>query len=105
MLNNVELKYKLLKNFADKSLSRLSVLVYKETSSVDVGSLVLISKSFFLWIQCPKILLIPFKDGADLRMDSFSCKQNLHTLSFGANGFTFLTIPPLDIEVDVLVFF
>ena len=25
-------------------------------------------------------------------MDSFSCKQNLHTLSFGANGFTFLTI-------------
>ena len=25
-------------------------------------------------------------------MDSFSCKQSLHTLSFGANGFTFLTI-------------
>ena len=25
-------------------------------------------------------------------MDSFSCKHSLHTLSFGANGFTFLTI-------------
>ena len=25
-------------------------------------------------------------------MDSFSFKQSLHTLSFGANGFTFLTI-------------
>ena len=59
---------------------------------VDVGLLVLLSKNFFLWIQCPKISLLLFKDGADLRMDSFSCKQSFHTLSFGANGFTFLTI-------------
>ena len=31
-----------------------------------------------------------FKDGADLRMESFSCKQSLHTSSPGANCFTFL---------------
>ena len=35
-----------------------------------------------------KISLLLFKDGADLRMDSFSCKLGLHTLSFGADGFT-----------------
>ena len=46
----------------------------------------------FLWIQCRKLSLLLFKDGADLRMASFSCKQSLHTLSFGANSFTFLTI-------------
>ena len=57
---------------------------------VDIDKL--LSKSFFLWIQCPKISLLLFKDGADLRMDRFSCKESLHTLSFGANGFTFLTI-------------
>ena len=43
-------------------------------------------------MQCPKISLLLFIDGADLRMDSFSCKHSLHALSFGANGFTFLTI-------------
>ena len=32
-----------------------------------------------------------FNDGADLRMESFSCKQSLQALSSGTNGFTFLT--------------
>ena len=49
-----------------------------ETSSVDIDKL--LSKNFFLWIQCPKISLLLFKDGADLRMESFSCKQSPHTL-------------------------
>ena len=60
-----------------------------ETSSVDIDKL--LSKNFFLWIQCPKISLLLFKDGADLRMESFSCKQSPHTLLFGVNGFTLLT--------------
>ena len=47
-----------------------------ETSSVDIDKL--LSKNFFLWIQCPKISLRLFKDGADLRMESFSCKQSPH---------------------------
>ena len=60
-----------------------------ETSSVDIDKL--LSKNFFLWIQCPQISLLLFKDGADLRMESFSCKQSSHTLLLGANGFTLLT--------------
>ena len=55
----------------------------------------------FLCIQCPKISFFLFKDCADLRMESFSCKESLHTLSLGRNGFTFLTT---DVEVDVFVF-
>ena len=45
-----------------------------------------------------------FKDGADLRMDSFSCKQSLHTLSFGANGCTFLIISHLILKLTFLFF-
>ena len=45
-----------------------------------------------------------FKDRADLRMDSFSCKQSLHTLSPGANGFTFLTISQLMLKLMFLFF-
>ena len=60
-----------------------------ETSSVDIHKL--LSKNFFLWIQCQKISLLLFKDGADLRMESFFCKQSPHTLLLGANGFTLLT--------------
>ena len=60
-----------------------------ETSSVDIDKL--LSKNFSLWIQCPKISLLLFKDGADLRMESFSCKHSPHTLLLGANGFTLLT--------------
>ena len=76
-----------------------------ETLSVDNELLVLLSKYLFLFIQCPKVLLLLFKDGADLRMDSFSCKQSSHTLSLGANGFTFFFDDLLfDVEVDVFVF-
>ena len=60
-----------------------------ETSSVDIDKL--LSKNLFLWIQCPKISLLLFKDGADLRMESFSCKQSPHSILLGANGFTLLT--------------
>ena len=84
-------------------MSRLWVSVYKETSSVDVGLLVLLSK-IFLWIQCPRISLLLFKDGADLWKDSFSCKQSLHILSFGANGFTFFDDLPLDLKLVFLFF-
>ena len=41
-----------------------------ETSSVYIDKL--LSKNFFLWIQCPKMSLFLFKDGAELRMESFS---------------------------------
>ena len=45
-----------------------------------------------------------FKDGADLRMEGFSCKQSVHTFSPGANGFTFFENLPFDVGVDVFVF-
>ena len=45
-------------------------------------------------------VFILFKDGADLRMESFSCKQSLHTFSPGANGFTLFYV-----EVYVFIFF
>ena len=37
-------------------------------------------------------------------MDSFSCEQSLHTLSFGANGFTFLTISHLILKLMFLFY-
>ena len=52
-----------------------------ETSSIDIDKL--LSKNFFLWIQCPKISLLLFKDGADLRMESFSRKQSLDKNNIG----------------------
>ena len=73
-------------------------------SSVDNGLLVLPSKNFFLWVQCPKISLHLFKDGTGLRMGSFSCKQSLHTLSLGANGSTFLTTSHLILKLMFLFF-
>ena len=90
MLNNVELQYKglrILSRYCSCQDSEFRSAM--ETSSVDIDKL--LSKNFFLWIQCPKISLLLFKDGADLRMESFSCKQSPHTLLFGANGFTLLT--------------
>ena len=48
----------------------------------------------------PKLFL--FKEDADLRMESFSCKQNLHTLSPGANAFTFLAISHLMLKSMLL---
>ena len=48
-----------------KSSCILYIYIYiKETSSVDIDLLVLLSKNFLLWIQCPKISLLLFKDGA-----------------------------------------
>ena len=60
------------------------------TLSVNNELLLWLRWNRFLCTQCLKIMVF-LKDGADLRMESFSCKQSLHTLSPGANGFTFLT--------------
>ena len=84
-------------------LSKLGVSGQRP-SSVDNGLLVLLSKNFLLWTQFPKISLLLFKDGADLKMDNFSCKQSLHTLSLGANGFTFLTTSHLMLKFMFLFF-
>ena len=73
-----------------------------ETSSVDIVKL--LSKNFFLWTQCPKISLLLLKDGVDLRMESFSCKQSPHTLLLGANGFTLLTTSHLILELMFFFF-
>ena len=43
---------------------------------------------FLLFVMC-KHFFLSFKDGADLRIESFSCMQSLHTLSPDVNGFTF----------------
>ena len=45
------------------------------------------------------ISLLLFKDGADLRMESISCKQSPHTLLLGANGFTLLTTSHLILKL------
>ena len=71
---------------------------------LDNGLLVMLSKNFFLWIQCPKVSLLLFKDSADLRLDKFSCKHSLHTLSVDANGFTFLTTSHLMLKLMFLYF-
>ena len=60
------------------------------TSLVDIDKS--LSKNFFLWIQCPKISLLLFKDGADLRMESFSCKQSPHTLLYIYNIYIYIYI-------------
>ena len=73
-------------------------------SSFDNGLLVLLSKNFFLWIHCPKISLLLFKDDADLMIDCFSCKQSLYTSSLGANVFTFLTTSHLMLKLLFLFF-
>ena len=44
------------------------------------------------------------KNFADLRMDSFSCKQSLHTLSLDANSFTFLATSQLMLKLMFLFF-
>ena len=49
-------------------------------------------------------LFFLFKYGADLRMDSFSCNQSLHTFSLGANGFPFLTTSHLMLKLMFLFF-
>ena len=84
-------------------LSKLGVSSQR-LSSVDNGLLVLQSKNFFLWIQCPKISLLLCKYGADLSMVSFSCRQSLHTLLFAANDLIFLTISLLLLKLIFLLF-
>ena len=84
-------------------LSRLRVSVQR-TSSVDNELLLYFSKSRFLCMQCQKISVFLFKDGAGLRMKSFSCKQSLHTLSPGANGFTFLTTSHIYIYIYIYIY-
>ena len=55
----------------------------------------------FLLMRCPKFsFFLKFKDGADLRIESFSSKQSLHTFSPISNGFTFFDDLPFDVEVD-----
>ena len=54
-------------------------------------------------MQCSKSSLLLFKDGADLRLGSFSCKQSLHTLSLGADGFAFLTTSHLTLKLMFLL--
>ena len=76
----------------------------QRTLSVDNESSLWFANIRLLCMQCPKFFFL-IKDGADLRMGSFSCKQSLHPLSPGANGFTFLTKSPFDVEIDVFVFF
>ena len=75
-----------------------------ETSSVDNELLVLLSKNRISCISENFVFFFFFKDGAHLRMDSFSCKKSLHTLSLGANGFTFLTTSHLMLKSLFLVF-
>ena len=77
-------------------LSTIGVSVHNGDLIGDKEVLVWLSKNRFLCIKCPKIslffLLFFFvTDGAHLRMENFSRKQSLHTLSLGASGFTFLT--------------
>ena len=54
-------------------------------------------------MQYPKISFFLFRDGADLRMESFSCGQSLQTLSPGAKGFTFF-FGDLSFDVEVAIF-
>ena len=50
-----------------------------------------------------KIYFFLFKDGADLRMESFSCKQSSYPFSPGENGYAFFDDLPFDVEVDIFV--
>ena len=53
----------------------------------------------------PKIsFFLKLKDGRDLRMESFPCKQSFHTLSPGVNGFIFLATSHLMLMLMFLFF-
>ena len=58
-------------------------------------SLMLLRRNCFLCIQCPKISVLLFNDGLDMRMENFSCRHSLHIFSPGAYGFTFFIISHL----------
>ena len=59
---------------------------------------------FFLCTHCPKISVLIFKDGLDVRMENFSCKHSLHIFSPEVNGFTLLTISLLMLKSIFLLF-
>ena len=67
-------------------------------------SLMLLRRNCFLCTQCPKISVLLFNDGLDMRMESFSCRHSLHILSPGAYGFTFFIISHLMLK-SVFFFF
>ena len=48
--------------------------------------------------------LLLFKDEADLRLDSFSCEQNLHTFITWCEWLHFFDDLPFDVELQVFVF-
>ena len=76
-----------------------------ETSSVDNELLVLLSKNLFPMVTMSKIFASFIQRWCRPRMNSFSCKQILHTSSLGAKGFTFLTTSHLMLELTFLCFF
>ena len=63
-----------------------------------------LAKSYSYACNVQKFHFFKFKDGAHLRMESFSCKESLHTLSPGANGFPFLTTSHLMLKLIFLFF-
>ena len=67
-------------------------------------SLILLRRNCFLCTQCPKISVLLFNDGLDMRMESFSCRHSLHIFSPGAYGFTFFIISHLMLK-SVFFFF
>ena len=91
----MELQYRRLKILSQFYSCQDSEFQFRETHQLTMNccyGLAKKKKTHFLCMPCPKIsLFFLFKDGAELRRESFSCKQSLHTLSPGANGFTFLT--------------
>ena len=57
-----------------------------------------------LFSQCPKISVLLFNDGLDMRMENFSCRHSWHIFSPGAYGFTFFIISHLMLK-SVFFFF
>ena len=64
----------------------------------------LLRRNCFLCTQCPKISVLLFNDGLDMRMEIFSCRHSLHLFSPGAYGFTFFIISHLMLK-SVFTFF
>ena len=64
----------------------------------------LLRRNCFLCTQSPKISVLLFNDGLDMRMDNFSCRHSLHIFSPGAYGFTFFIISHLMLS-SVFFFF
>ena len=67
-------------------------------------SLMLLRRNCFLCTQCPKISVLLFNDGLDMKMEKFFCRHNLLIYSPGAYGFTFFIICRLMLK-SVFFFF